>query len=479
MKVTRRDFCRTAAGAAALSILPQVRGDMLGPVIQSYRSDKPLHQLQQEFLDLRFGMFLHFNMATFQDREWGDPTGAPSIFNPTALDTDGWAAAAKSAGMTYGCLTAKHHDGFAIWPTKTTFAAADVDVVKAFADSFRKAGLKVSLYYSILDLRQEIQHFNVTPAKIQLIKDQLTELLTNYGEINMLIFDGWDAPWSRIPYNEVPFQEIYALVKGLQPNCLISELNASEYPVSALYYTDIKAFEQNAGQHLPSDSSIPAQSCVTLTDGWFWKQKDVDAELKSVQQVVHEWLIPQNKRHCNLLLNAPPNRQGNLSPGIVKRLEEIGKAWTHPGQAEKIGPTVVITSPNLSSKRPIRASSSPDTLGPDLANDGNFQTSWCTDYGQESGYIEVELSPGTKFNTLALVEPVGKWKDYQESRIKSYKFERWNGTDWITMAEGGVPVQAQLHSIRVVAADRIRLLIQASRDTPHVAEIGVYYEPSR
>jgi alpha-L-fucosidase len=86
----------------------------------------------------------------------------------------------------------------------------------------------VSLYYSILDLRNDIRHFNVTDSKIQLIKDQLTELLTNYGEINMLIFDGWDAPWSRIPYDEVPFEEVYALVKELQPECLISELKASE-----------------------------------------------------------------------------------------------------------------------------------------------------------------------------------------------------------------------------------------------------------
>jgi alpha-L-fucosidase len=112
----------------------------------------------------------------------------------------------------------------------------------AYADSFRSHGLKVALYFSILDLRNDILHFNVTNDKIKLIKEQLTELLTNYGEITLLIFDGWNAPWSRITYEEVPFHEIYELVKKLQPNCLVSGLNASQYPSSALYYTDIKAF---------------------------------------------------------------------------------------------------------------------------------------------------------------------------------------------------------------------------------------------
>src|SRR5580693_3163591 len=118
------------------------------------RRGRPLLELQQRFVDLRFGMFLHFNMATFQDREWGDPTSSPDLFHPTALDTDQWAAAAQSAKMTWGCLTTRHHDGFCIWPTKTAAASVrqtshQTDVVRAYVDSFRKAGLRVGLYYSI------------------------------------------------------------------------------------------------------------------------------------------------------------------------------------------------------------------------------------------------------------------------------------------------------------------------------------------
>ena len=93
----------------------------------------------------------------------------------------------------------------------------------------------------------------------------MTELFTGYGEVDILITDGWDAPWSRITYEEVPFREIYGHIKNLQPNCLLCDLNASQYPSGGLYYSDVKAFEQNAGQKVPEDSDVPALSCVTLT----------------------------------------------------------------------------------------------------------------------------------------------------------------------------------------------------------------------
>ena len=480
---TRRGFFHASLGAAAVAALPPALATLARPnTTLPYLADKPLLRLQQEFVDLRFGMFIHFNLATFQDREWGDPKDAPSAFNPSNLDTEQWARAAKSARMTWGCLTTKHHDGFCIWPTSTGVASVkdtphQTDVVKAYADSFRAHGLKVALYYSILDLRNDIRHFNVTKDKIKLIKEQLTELLTNYGEITLLIFDGWDAPWSRLTYEEVPFHEIYELVKKLQPNCLVSELNASQYPSSALYYTDIKAFEQNAGQKIPGDSKIPALSCVTLTDGWFWKQTDKDAELKSVKQVVEEWLIPLNKIHCNLILNAAPSREGKFAPNVVKRLEEIGQAWQHPGPNSKIDENVVITTTNLATGQKILASDSPDTVGPDLANDGNFRSAFYLPEGRRTGWLEIELDSSKEFNTLVLVEPVGQSQEYKESRIKSYRFQRWSHGEWLDIAVGNSPSRVQIHRIPRISAQRVRLLLDGSRDMAHISEIGLYNEP--
>lgn len=446
------------------------------------RRGRQLLELQQRFVDLRFGMFLHFNMATFQDREWGDPKSSPDLFHPTALDTDQWAAAAQSANMTWGCLTTRHHDGFCIWPTKTTAASVgqtsdSIDVVRAYVNSFRKAGLRVGLYYSILSLRDDIRHFNVTPAKVQLIKDQLTELFSGYGEVDILITDGWNAPWSRITYEEVPFHEIYEHVKSLQPNCLICDLNASQYPAGGLYYSDVKAFEQNAGQKVPEGSDVPALSCVTLTDGWFWKLRDANGPLKEVPTVVHEWLEPLNRRQCNMILNAPPTREGRLSPNVVSRLEEIGKAWKHTGPVAKLSEHVVITTPNLATGKPIHASSYPDTVGPDQANDGDFRSSWYMDEGQTSGWLEVDLKKQESFNTVSFVEPVSQWDDYPESHIRNYRFEYLKGEHWIRLTGGDIPAQTTIHRVPRVSAQKVRLLIEASQQMPHIAEIGVYDEP--
>ena len=464
-------FCHRGAAAA------QNEGRRLTP-----RPGRQLLELQQRFVDLRFGMFLHFNMATFQDREWGDPASSVDLFHPTALDTDQWAAAALSANMSWGCLTTRHHDGFCIWPTKTAAASVgqtsdSIDVVRAYVNSFRKAGLRVGLYYSILSLRDDIRHFNVTTAKIQLVKDQLTELFSGYGEIDILITDGWDAPWSRITYEEVPFHEIYEHVKSLQPNCLICDLNASQYPPDGLYYSDVKAFEQNAGQKVPQDSDVPSLSCVTLTDGWFWKQRDANGPLKPVKTVVDEWLKPLNRRDCNLILNAPPTREGRLSPNVVSRLEEIGKAWKHPGSMAKLNEHVVITTRNLATGKPIHASSYPDGVGPDEANDGDFRSSWYLDEGQTSGWLEVDLRKPESFNVISLVEPVGRLDNYPESRIRNYRFEYWNGENWIRLTGAETATRTTIRRIPRVSAQKVRLLFESSQQMPHIAEIGLYDEP--
>lgn len=450
----------------------------------SYRQQIPLTDLQQQFLDLRFGMFIHFNMATFQDREWGDPAGSIGAFQPTALDTDQWAEAAVSAGMRFGVLTTKHHDGFCLWPTRSggdsiAKTARKTDVVRSYVESFRKRHLKVGLYYSILDLRGDIRHFNVTRAKIDRIKTELTELLTQYGDINILILDGWDAPWSRIPYDEVPFQEIYALVKMLQPNCLIAELNASQYPPSALFYTDIKSFEQNAGQELPAGSTIPALSCVTLTNGWFWKQGDEHRPLKSATQVVDEWLRPQNDRHCVLICNAAPNREGRFAANIMARLKEIGVRWNHEGPMSKIAPAQVITTRNLATGRPCHASDSPDTRGPDMAFDGDFGSSWYLPSGQQEGWLSVDLPAHSEFNTLTFAEPIGRWGDYSTSRIRRYVFEAREGNDWCELASENSNVPVRIIKFPRTFASQVRLRIWANADTPHITEIGVYDEPER
>jgi len=130
----------------------------------------------------------------------------------------------------------------------------------------------------------------------------------------------------------MPFAQIYRHIKSMQPDCLVSDLNASQFPAGGLYYSDLKAFEQNAGQRVPQQSDLPAFSCVTITPEWFWKQKDMNGPLKPVSDRVDEWLVPLNRRHCNLILNAPPTREGRLAPNVVERLKKLGRHGSIPDQ---------------------------------------------------------------------------------------------------------------------------------------------------
>jgi len=446
-------------------------------------SHHTMTQLQQAFVDLRFGMYIHLNMASYEQREWGDPEASSLLFNPQHLDTDQWASAAVSAGMTYGCLTTKHHDGFCLWPTATSSPSVKDssfrgDVVRSYAESFRKRGLKVCLYFSILDLRANIRPYVVTREKIQLIKDQLRELFTNYGKITALIIDGWNASWSRISYDEVPFTEIYEHVKSLQPDCLMSDYNQGSFPAPALYYTDIKQYEQHAGQTIPLGSTVPSQSATTLQSEWFWKEDYPRQELRAANQVVNEWLIPFNERACNLILNVAPNREGRFDENAMKRLAEIGSLWKRRGSVPRVDASLIITTKNLAKGRPSFASSSADTSGPDLANDDNPGSFWISDDGQDQAWIEIDLGSLTRFNTVAVIEPT-YLQDYgSDTRIGSLQVEAFQGGAWTNISLAAT--RPGLYSIKKTSAEKIRLtLIANAHKAPGIAEFGIYSEPRR
>jgi alpha-L-fucosidase len=117
-------------------------------------------------------------------------------------------------------------------------------------------------------------------------------------------------------------------------------------------------------------------------------------------------------------------------------------------------------------------------VGPDEANDGDFKSSWYLDEGQTSGWLEVDLGKQVNFNVVSLVEPVGRWDDYTTSRIRSYYFQYWNGAGWITLTGGETPAPATILRIPRVSSQKVRLLLEGNKERPHIAEIGVYYEPA-
>ena len=435
----------------------------------------PLSQLQQSFVDLRFGMFVHFGIATYFNQDWPDPEAPASAFNPTKLDCDQWAKAAKSANMSYGCLTTKHHSGFCIWDTKSTDYSVmnsplKRDVVKEFTTAFRANGLKVMLYYSILDTHHKLRPNEITPKHITMVKQQLTELLTNYGAIEALIIDGWDAPWSRISYDDVPFEEIYKLVKSIQPNCILMDLNGAKYPGEGLYYTDIKTYEMGAGQRISKETNtVPALACIPINSSWFWKTNFPTSPVREPAGIVNDLLVPLNNAKCNFILNAAPNRDGLIDDNALGSLKEVGKLWKNEGTVGKINPTgAPIISTNLAKNQPANSSWSDDMNIMDFANDDDFHSSWQSNPEVKAPWYEIDFKTTQSFNTIVVAE--------QKANIKKYKLEYLEGNTWKTIFEGENLNKIKLHRFKKVTGDKIRMNIETYHTTPSIAEFEVYNE---
>ncbi|WP_428331534.1 alpha-L-fucosidase [Mucilaginibacter sp.] len=436
---------------------------------------KELAQLQQEFVDLRFGMFIHFNIATYVNQDWPDPEAPASLFNPTKLNCDQWAKAAKSANMSYGCITTKHHSGFCIWDTKTTDynvmnSPLKRDVVKEYTDAFRANGLKVFLYYSILDTHHKLRPNCITPAHIKMIKAQLTELLTKYGDIQALIIDGWDAPWSRITYDDVPFEEIYRLVKSLQPNCLLMDLNGAKYPQEGMYYSDIKTYEMGAGQRIANDKDhLPSLACLPLQQNWFWETSHPTTPVKDPEKLVNETLIPLNKSNCNFILNVAPNRDGLMDDNALAALKKIGELWHNEGPLPKLPVSdAPIISSNIAKHVPANGSWSDDSAIMDFANDDDFGSSWVSNPTVKKPWYELDFDKDKEFNTIAIAE--------EKANIKTYSLDYCHNGIWTTLFTGENAKKIKLHRFKTVWGDKVRIHIETYDHQPSIAEFEVYNE---
>lgn len=310
-----------------------------------------LQSLQKNFINLRFGTFIHFNSATAQfhaseiiDWEYDHENGSqprkypfsPADWNPQALDCAQWAAIAKSAGCRFAALTTKHHEGFALWPTEYSEhsvknAGRKTDVVAEYLAAFRQAGIVAGLYFSILDLTAGIGRRSCTPEQKKLIKGQITELLTRYGQIPFLIVDGWNAPWGGPSYEDLPFEELDALVKSLQPGCLLMNIGCSQ----GLSGTDVVFFENAAGQEVEGAFAGPGVSCNKLTGTWFWRDEDPTTPTAKPDWALEKMAeyFPMN---CNFVLNLSPNPQGRVDNNLAEAFAVIGAGLRLPVPLEEL-----------------------------------------------------------------------------------------------------------------------------------------------
>jgi alpha-L-fucosidase len=302
---------------------------------------RDLRSLQKEFLEWKFGMFLHYNMATFAGVEWATGKEDPLIFNPSNMDCEQWADAAVSANMKYAILTVKHTGGWCLWDSDYTdhdiskfkkYKGGRGDIVKEFTDAFRTRGLKVGLYYCFpLHDRKWAQYSTLpvdnyekgTVDAIGFIKNQFKELLSNYGKIDILWVDQFASLNGGLKTGD--WQLIKKYIHTLQPECIVIANNSND-----LYQTDIVGYEYPWSKKLPPKGNIiPSEVCDKLQRGWFSSVpagEDSDPIIDA-NHIVNKMLIPLNANHSTYLLNCAPNDKGLLPQSVVSLLKEVGKQW--------------------------------------------------------------------------------------------------------------------------------------------------------
>lgn len=438
----------------------------------------PLEDLQRAYVDLRFGMFIHFGILTYTG-SWAQGNLPIEMFNPTQLDPAQWADAAIAAKMKFGVLTAKHHDGFALWPSSVgNFSVKNIswkggqgDVVRAYVDAFRAKGLQPSLYFSMFDATQGVEGpETITRQKIDLVKTQLTELLTNYGEIPLLFIDGWS--W-KMGHLAVPYQEIHDLVKSLQPNCLVVDNTHLASP----WDVDIVTFEEPQGVFAPAGNTYAAHQAQKINNSggndWFWAPGI--GSLMSVSSIVDDHLKKLEPLWTNFVLNCPPNRDGLMDAAIVSRLAEVGAAWT-PNAAR---PPLPSQGPQI--ERPYTPVAATATSGIaknaiDGLNDNNFNTMW-----QVSGALpqSITLDLGQSRPDVGIVSVTPRYVNnvgVADGNITSYRILAGDDDSTLAeVAEGTWPADAKLKVVTFTPtpARYVRVEVRDANGTAAATEISV------
>jgi alpha-L-fucosidase len=292
-------------------------------------------------------LFLHFGVNTFTDREWGDGREDPSIFSPSALDARQWARAARNAGARAMILTAKHHDGFCLWPTRTTthsvaashWRSGQGDVVREFVDACHAEGLKAGLYLSPWDRNNPA--YGDSPRYNDLYVDQLTELLTRYGPIAEVWFDGANGEGPNGKRQVYDWPRVFGLVRRLQPNAIMfsdagpdvrwcgNENGTAGDPNWSTVNPDAVTFPGADGpgvtdalQHGDRAGTVwrPAEVDVSIRPGWFYHPAE-DDRVRTVDNLESLYFSSVG-RNGKLLLNVPPTRDGLLHSVDVARLAQ-------------------------------------------------------------------------------------------------------------------------------------------------------------
>ena len=400
-------------------------------------------------------IFVHFTVNTFTGREWGDGTESPAIFAPAALDARSWARAARAAGARAMVLTAKHHDGFCLWPTRTTghsvraspWRGGAGDVVREFVDACRAERLGTGLYLSPWDRHEP--SYGDTPRYNDFYAAQLRELLTGYGPIGEVWFDGANGEGPNGKRQAYDWPRIHRIVRELQPGAVIfsdagpdvrwignekgvaGETCWSTIDPAAVPYPGYDA--PGVGEILQRgdpDGSVwrPGETDVSIRPGWFWRAEE-DEQVRSVDNLLGLYFTSVG-RNSKLLLNVPPTRSGLFHPTDVARLQAFG----------------------------ARLGAMRDT---DAARGARVS--------RGGGMLELALPRPAAFDVVSLQEDIGRGQV-----VERYRVEAMAGGAWRTISRGTTIGYRKLDRITPLTASRVRLVVESALDTPQLARVSLH-----
>ena len=424
---------------------------------------------QLEWQQMELTAFLHFGVNTFTGREWGDGTEGPNIFNPTALDCEQWVRTLKDAGFKMALITAKHHDGFCLWPTKTTrhsvasspWKDGKGDVVRELRDACKKYGIKFGVYLSPWD--RNASCYGDSPAYNQFFIEQLTELLTNYGEVHEVWFDGANGEGPNGKKQIYDWDAILRTIRRLQPKAVTAIMGddvrwvgnekgigrETEWSATALtpgIYP--RSGEQNkalgiygkakdlGGRDIVARATelfwYPSEVDVSIRPGWFY-HADQDNQVKSLSHLVDIYFKSVGYNSV-LLLNIPPDLRGRIHESDVQRLKEFS------GYLKKTFARNYV-----------------------LKGDEAWQ-------GTSGTAREYDVQKGALVNAFMIQEDISKGQ-----RIESFLVEAYKDGAWIHLSEGTTVGYKRLVRFSDTRPERIRVTIRSARGIANVSAVGLFY----
>jgi alpha-L-fucosidase len=424
---------------------------------------------QLEWQRMELTAFLHFGVNTFTGREWGDGTEDPAIFNPTSLDCEQWVRTLKESGFKMAIITAKHHDGFCLWPTKTTrhsvasssWKGGKGDVVRELRDACKKYGIKFGVYLSPWD--RNASCYGDSPAYNQFFIEQLTELLTNYGEVHEVWFDGANGEGPNGKKQIYDWDAILKTIRRLQPKAVTAimgddvrwvgnekgigretewsatALTPGIYPRSGEQNKELGIFgkaKDLGGRDIVARATelfwYPSEVDVSIRPGWFY-HADQDKQVKSLNHLTDIYFKSVGYNSV-LLLNIPPDLRGLINENDVQRLKEFSSYLKK-------------------------------TFARNYVLKGN--EAW---HGTSGTVRQYDIQKDALVNAFMIQEDISKGQ-----RVESFLVEAYKDGSWIHMAEGTTVGYKRLVRFSDTRPERIRVTIRSARGVANVAAVSLFY----